>query len=76
MNLKKILPFSFLALSGFCSQAQTLNTKIDEKSKALESKIVKWRRDFHENPELGNREFKTAEKVAAHLKCTAQRYLT
>lgn len=68
MNLRKILPFSFLALSGFCSQAQTLNIRIDEKSKALESKIVTWRRDFHENPELGNREFKTAEKVAAHLK--------
>jgi metal-dependent amidase/aminoacylase/carboxypeptidase family protein len=22
------------------------------------------RRDFHQNPELGNREFKTAEKIA------------
>jgi amidohydrolase len=26
------------------------------------------RRDFHQHPELGNREFKTAEKIAAHLR--------
>jgi metal-dependent amidase/aminoacylase/carboxypeptidase family protein len=24
--------------------------------------------DFHQNPELGNREFKTAEKIATHLR--------
>jgi amidohydrolase len=68
MNLKKLLPFSFLALSGFYSSGQALNTKIDQKAQALESKVVAWRRDFHQNPELGNREFKTAEKITAHLK--------
>lgn len=31
-------------------------------------KVIEWRRDFHQHPELSNREFKTAEKVAAHLK--------
>ena len=30
--------------------------------------MISWRRDFHQNPELGNREFKTAEKIAAHLR--------
>ncbi len=35
---------------------------------AIESKVIEWRRDFHQNPELSNREFKTAEKIAAHLK--------
>ena len=34
----------------------------------LEAKVIAWRRDFHEHPELSNREFKTAEKVAAHLR--------
>ncbi len=34
----------------------------------IESKIIDWRRDFHQNPELSNREFKTAEKIANHLK--------
>ncbi len=33
----------------------------------IESKVITWRRDIHQNPELSNREFKTAEKIAAHL---------
>lgn len=41
---------------------------LDKLAKGIEPKIVQWRRDFHQYPELGNREFKTAEKVAAHLK--------
>ena len=34
---------------------------------AIESKVIEWRRDIHQNPELSNREFKTAEKIAKHL---------
>ena len=36
--------------------------------KALEADLIKWRRDFHKHPELSNREFKTAEKIATHLR--------
>ncbi len=32
------------------------------------SDVVAWRRDIHENPELGNREFRTADMVANHLR--------
>ncbi len=34
----------------------------------IEEKVIEWRRDFHEHPELSNREFETAKKIAAHLK--------
>lgn len=34
----------------------------------IENKMIQWRRDFHEHPELSNREFKTADKIAAHLR--------
>jgi amidohydrolase len=34
----------------------------------VESRVVAWRRDFHQNPELGNREVRTAKAVAAHLR--------
>ncbi len=34
----------------------------------IEQKAIEWRRDFHQNPELSNREFKTSEKIAKHLK--------
>ncbi|MCM8568126.1 amidohydrolase [Gramella jeungdoensis] len=33
----------------------------------IEDKVIEWRRDIHEHPELSNREFKTAEKIAEHL---------
>lgn len=36
--------------------------------KALESRIIAWRRDIHQHPELGNREVRTAKLVADHLK--------
>lgn len=69
MNLKHLLSLGILASSALSVQAQSpLNTRIDQKAQSLESKVIAWRRDFHQNPELGNREFKTAEKIAAHLK--------
>ena len=43
-------------------------SEIDRMADQLESQVIAWRRDFHQYPELSNREFKTAEKVAAHLK--------
>lgn len=43
-------------------------TSFDQDIAAVKDKVIEWRRDFHQNPELGNREFKTAEKIAKHLK--------
>ena len=34
----------------------------------IEPRVVAWRRDFHQNPELGNRETRTAKIVADHLR--------
>ena len=34
---------------------------------AVEPKVIAWRRDIHQNPELSNREFRTAALVAKHL---------
>lgn len=42
--------------------------KIDQLSSQIMSNVIEWRRDFHQHPELSNREFRTAEKIAAHLK--------
>lgn len=35
---------------------------------AVEDKVITWRRDLHEHPELSNREFRTAKVVAEHLR--------
>ena len=41
---------------------------LDEAAARVEPRVVAWRRDFHQHPELGNREKRTAGIVAAHLK--------
>ncbi|MFV8360271.1 amidohydrolase [Flavobacterium sp. LS1P3] len=68
--MKKIILFTGLfTFSLFASaQNEVLKAKIAQKATSLESKVITWRRDFHQNPELGNREFKTAEKIAVHLR--------
>lgn len=55
-----------LMLCGFTMQAQKHN--LDSEYKNIEAKVIELRHHFHQNPELSNREFKTAEKIAAHLK--------
>ena len=56
---------SYLAIFiGFSTYGQ-----IKEKTYAkIEPKVIEGRHDIHQYPELSNREFRTAEKVAKHLK--------
>ncbi len=55
-------------------QAQTitpdprLNAEIDRRTAAIFDKVVAWRHDIHQHPELGYAEKRTAAIVAAHLK--------
>ena len=41
---------------------------LDDRIRAAEPHVVAWRRDFHEHPELGNRETRTAGIVAEALR--------
>ena len=41
--------------------------QIERQADEVSAKVIAWRRDFHQHPELSNREFRTAGKVAAHL---------
>jgi amidohydrolase len=41
---------------------------VDEAAVRVAPRVVAWRRDFHQNPELGNRETRTARIVADHLR--------
>ncbi len=40
---------------------------VSQAIEAVEAQVIEWRRDFHRHPELSNREFETANKVAAFL---------
>jgi amidohydrolase len=64
---RNIICLFCLTLSAFAN-AQDAKQRLDDAFDAIEPKVIAWRRDFHEHPELSNREFRTAEKVAAHLK--------
>ena len=68
-KLMKRLIIGVITLSiAFAQTPEYLNNKIDQMADQLERQVIEWRRDFHENPELSNREFRTAEKVANHLR--------
>ena len=64
--------FLFLGLCtllfSFVSFAQVFDKKINELSSNYEADIIELRHWFHENAELSNREFKTAERIANELK--------
>jgi amidohydrolase len=42
--------------------------EIDRRVTAVMPQVITWRRDFHEHPELGNREFRTSKIVADYLR--------
>ena len=66
--MKKNLLIITLLSSVYAFGQSALKSKINTKAESINQKVITWRRDIHQNPELGNREFKTSEKIAAHLK--------
>ncbi len=65
--MKKQLIILLLLLIGATAYSQT-NQSILKDIEQIESQVIDWRHYFHENPELSNREFNTADKIATHLK--------
>ncbi len=67
--MKLITLVCILYLNALTASAQTNNYSvlITKKANAIEQKVIAWRHDLHQNPELGNREFRTAEIIAKHL---------
>lgn len=61
-----IIPFLLISLASLAQQSN-LRSAVAKKADALEQKVIAWRRDFHEHPELGNTETRTAEIIAKHL---------
>jgi amidohydrolase len=48
--------------------SQTLEERVASKAAALEKSLIEQRRDFHVNPELSNREERTARVIAEKLR--------
>ena len=50
------------------SNVNKTKEKINAAADKIEVKCISWRRDIHQNPELGNNEVRTAKLIADHLR--------
>ncbi|WP_408608595.1 amidohydrolase [Caulobacter endophyticus] len=66
----KVSVLSLMAATAFSAPALAAPAaaKVEAAAKAAQPKVVAWRRDVHEHPELGNQEVRTAALVARELK--------
>ena len=65
-KLISLFLFTLIYYTGLGQNAKTY-AKLDQKASEINSKVIEWRRYFHQHPELSNREFNTGKKIAEHL---------
>ncbi|MBF6023303.1 M20 family metallopeptidase [Lysobacter niastensis] len=70
-----ILPALIATLLAPCAQAGE-RPEVAAAASAVRQNVVQWRRDFHEHPELSNRETRTAAEVAKQLRAMGLKPLT
>lgn len=63
-----LLPALMTIAAPVAASDVSLNEEVRSRADQVEQKVIAWRRDIHEHPELANREFRTSEQVARHLK--------
>ncbi len=69
MNMTPFRSAFILALLSFApAWAEPQPDAIAAASAMVAPKVIEWRHDIHQHPELSNREFRTAKLVAKHLK--------
>jgi len=71
MAALRLFATSFVLLAALSSaRAQSipeLEQEIRQRAAQIEAQLIAWRRDIHQNPELGEQETRTAALVTAHL---------
>ncbi len=68
MRFLSILVLTIAATTSLHAQNSRLDAEVDRRAAQVQGKVVAWHRDIHEHPELSNRETRTAELVAQHLR--------
>ena len=70
MKYLAFFAFNFFISGYLTAQKKTsgLAERISLAANEIEPRCIEWRRDFHQNPELGNNEFRTAKIIADHLR--------
>lgn len=64
----KIVKFLLVFFVPYTSVFSQMDMGLRADIENIEQKVIDWRHDFHENPELSNREFNTAKKIEDHLR--------
>ena len=65
---KAVLTLAIIGFLSLASSAQKYDKQIEKMVAKIEKDVIEWRHWFHENAELSNREFKTAERIASILR--------
>jgi amidohydrolase len=68
MKSRAISKAILISIFLISTSIKAVTPNINQLANKVEPQVIKWRRHFHQNPELSNREFKTAETIASHLK--------
>src|SRR4051812_34387219 len=67
-KLCRCLLLSFVFAPCMAQTSAALQSKLDRQARDIEPRLIAWRRNFHEHPELSNREVKTGQLIADFLR--------
>lgn len=67
-RLSLLLSALLLASPALAAAAPAERPEVTAAATRLKAKVIDWRRDFHQHPELSNREERTSAKVAEQLR--------
>jgi hypothetical protein len=73
-SLRYVSIFALVATMSIASpkdgqaDAVSLEAAVRERTASIEGKLIAWRRDIHQHPELGDQETRTSGIVADHLR--------
>ncbi len=67
--MRKVILGLVIGIAGLpVAQAGITPEEIDSAAAEVQPQVVEWRRWFHQNPELSNREFNTSARIAEILR--------
>src|SRR5262245_6348525 len=67
-KMKSVVLLAASAQAIVCFAQDRAPDEVNQRAAKVEGKVIAWRRDIHQNPELGNREVRTSKLVADHLR--------
>ena len=68
MKSKFLLKLAIFCILASASSLPVMASDLNKLVLAVEDRVIEWRRDIHQHPELSNRETRTAALVADHLR--------